>query len=103
MVQMAPNKSHVSATVLALEPYAAQTGFYLLQLKIKTANKSTEQLQMPGAEKDAKLKAIVSRSVAEELKLAKGSLIECELKKVSPDLWRVSTINIKSASKQKKK
>ena len=104
MVQMAPNKSVVSATVLALEPYAAQPDFYLLQLQITTAKKSTGQLQMHGAEKGTKLKAIVSKSIADELKLAKGSNIECELKKVSIDLWRVGTITIKTeAVKQKKK
>lgn len=99
---MSPNKSSVSATVLVLETYAAQTDFLLLQLQITTAKKSTEQ-QMPGAEKGAKLKAIISKSIADELKLVKGTHIECELKKVSIDLWRVGTISIKSATKQKKK
>jgi len=103
MVQMAPNKSSVSATVLALEPYAAQTNFFLLQLQITTAKKSTELPQMPGAKKGEKMKAIVSKSIAEELELTKGSKIECELKKVSIDLWRVGTINVKSAVKKKRK
>lgn len=102
MVQMAPNKSSVSATVLALEPYAAQTDFYLLQLQITAEKKSTEHLQMPGAEKGTKLKAIISKSTADELKLAKGSKVECELKKVSIDLWRVGSISIRSAAKKKK-
>ncbi len=102
MVQMAPNKSSVSATVLALETYAAQTDFYLLQLEIASSKKATEQHQMPGAEKAAKLKAIVSKVIADELKLAKGSMIECDLKKVSIDLWRVGPISIKSATKKKK-
>ncbi len=103
MVQMAPNKSSVSATVLAVEPYAAQTDFYLLQLIITTAKKSTEQLQMPGAEKGEKIKAIISKSLVEELKLTKGSKIDCELKKVSVDLWRVGSISIKFAVKKKRK
>lgn len=102
MVQMAPNNSSVSAKVLALETYAAQTDYYLLHLGIKTSKEITEQLQMPGAEKAAKLKAIVSKVIADELKLVKGSMIECELKKVSIDLWRVGTISIKSATKKKK-
>lgn len=102
MVQIAPNKSSISATVLALETYAAQMDFYLLHLGIKTSKKVTGQLQMPGAEKAAKLKAIVSKTIADELKLVKGSRIECELKKVSIDLWRIGTLSIKSATKKKK-
>ncbi len=102
MVQMAPNKSIVSATVLALELYADKSDYYLLQLEVSSLKK-TEQLQMPGAEKGAKLKAIISKSIADELKLIKGSNVECELKKVSLDLWRVGAITMKSAVKQKKK
>ncbi len=102
MVQMAPNKSSVSATVLAMETYAAQTDFYLLNLQITTAKKSTEHLQMPGAEKGTKLKAIISKSTADELKLAKGNKVECELKKVSIDLWRVGSISLKAVTKKKK-
>lgn len=103
MVQMAPNKSSVSAIVLALETYAAQADFYILDLKIKSSKKATAQHQMPGAEKDDQLKAIVSKSIAEKLKLTKGSKIECELKKVSIDLWRMGSISVKASSKQKKK
>lgn len=102
MVQMAPNKSRVTATVLALETYAAQTDFYLLQLQVTAEKKSTEQLQMTGAEKGAKLKAIVAKAIADELKLVKGTTIECELKKVSIDLWRVGSVSIKAATKKKK-
>ena len=103
MVQMAPNKSNVTATVFALETYPAQTDFYLLHLEIISAKKSTEQLQMPGAEKGAKLKAIIAKSIAEELKLTTGIKVECELKKVSLDLWRAGAIIVKSSAKQNKK
>ena len=103
MVQMAPNRSDVSATVVAMVPYATKSEFYLLQLEITSSKKSTDQLQMPGAEKGTKLKAILSKSIADELKLTIGTKVECELKKVSLDLWRIGTITTKSASKQKKK
>ncbi len=103
MVQMAPNKSIVSATVLAVEPYAAQPDFYLLNLEITAAKKATAQMQMPGAEKGDKLKAIVSKSMADELKLSAGTKVECELKKVSLDLWRMQSISAKQTAKKKKK
>jgi len=103
MVQMAPNKSTVSATVLAMETYAAQADFYILDLEINTSKKAADQLQMPGAEKGSQLKAIVSKSMADELKISAGSKVECELKKVSLNLWRAGSIILKSSAKQKKK
>lgn len=103
MVQMAPNKSGVSAIVLAMETYAAQADFYILDVEITSAKKATGQHQMPGAEKDDQLKAIVSKSIADELKLAAGSKIECELKKVSVNLWRVGSIKIKTDTVKHKK
>jgi molybdopterin-binding protein len=102
MVQMAPNKSIVSATVLAVEPYTSPD-FYLLQLEITASKKVSEQLQMPGADAGDQLKAIVSKSIADELKLTKGSKVECELKKVSLDLWRIQTVSVKQAAVKKKK
>lgn len=95
MVQMAPNKSFITATVLSMEPYAAQQGFFILQLQV-TSSKKTEQLQMPGAEKGATLKAITTAADVEQLKIVAGSKVECELKKVSIDLWRVIEIKVKS-------
>lgn len=103
MVQMAPNKSTVSAIVLSMDTYAAQADFYLLDLEITSAKKSTEQLQMPGAQKGDQLKAIVSKSMADELKISAGSKLECELKKVSLYLWRAGSITLKPSAKQKKK
>lgn len=102
MVQMAPNKSFITATVLSVEPYAAQqglpagqAGFSILQLKV-VSSKKTEQLQMPGVEKGATLKAITSATDIEQLKIAAGSKVECELKKVSTELWRVIELKVKS-------
>jgi len=103
MVQMAPNKSVVSARVLAMDTYAAQTDFYLLDLEITSVKKAAEQLQMPGAEKGNQLKAIVSKEMADELKISAGSKVECELKKVSLNLWRAGSITLKPVAKQKKK
>lgn len=104
MVQMAPNKSIISATVVDLENYAAQPDFYLLQLQVTSSKKSTDQIQMPGTEKGARIKAIVAKTTVDDLKLVKGTKVECELKKVSLDLWRVQSISLKAtASKQKKK
>lgn len=102
MVQMAPNKSIVSATVIAVEPYTSPE-FYVLHLEITAAKKSTAQIQMPGAEKGDQLKAIVAKASADELKLTKGSNVECELKKVSLDLWRVQSILAKQPAVKKKK
>lgn len=78
--------------------------FYLLQLQVSSSKKSAERIQMPGAEKGTILKTIVSKSMVDDLKISKGLKVECKLKKVSLDLWRVQTISLKaSASKQKKK
>lgn len=102
MVQMAPNKSIVSATVLASGHYADKSDFYLLEMEVLSLKK-TEQLQMPGAEKGAKLKAIISKEIADELNLRKGVKVDCELKKVSVDLWRVGAITVKSSGTKAKK
>ncbi|MFT3845311.1 MAG: hypothetical protein QM725_09675 [Lacibacter sp.] len=95
MVQMAPNKSFITATVLSVEPYAAQQGFLILQLQV-ISSKKTEQLQMPGAEKGATLKAITTAADVEQLKIVAGSKVECELKKVSTELWRVIVLKVKN-------
>jgi ABC-type molybdate transport system ATPase subunit len=94
MVQMAPNSSTVSAVVDSLETYAAQNNFYVVHLGITELKKSSGE--MKGAEKGAKVKALLSKETADELKLKKGVKVNCEMKKVSPDLWRVSTITVKS-------
>jgi hypothetical protein len=102
MVQMAPNKSIVSATVLAIEPYTSP-GFDLLSLEVTTAKKLADQLQMPGANAGDQLQAIVSQSMIQVLKLTKGSKVQCELKKVSLNLWRVQSVTVKPAATKKKK
>jgi hypothetical protein len=102
MVQMAPNKSIVSAMVLAVEPYTS-ADFYLLSLEVTAAKKVTDQLQMPGANTGDQLMAIAPQSTIDELKITKGSKVECELKKVSLSLWRVQTISVKRAAAKKKK
>lgn len=101
---MAPNKSIISATIVDLENYTIQPDFYLLQLQVTSAKKSAEQIQMPGAEKGDSIKAIVAKMMVDDLKLGKGLNVECELKKVSLNLWRVQSISLKAtAAKQKKK
>lgn len=95
MVQIAPNKSFITATVLSVEPYAAQQGSLILQLHV-ISSKKTEQLQMPGAEKGATLKAITTATDVEQLKIVAGSKVECELKKVSTELWRMIEIKVKN-------
>ena len=93
MVQMAPNNSTVSAIVNAMETYAAQNNFYVLHLSILDLKKSSGQVQ---AEKGATVKALLSKATSDELELKKGVKVNCELRKVSPDLWRVGTITVKS-------
>lgn len=100
MVQMAPNSSAVTALVISLETYAAQTNFYIILLEITASKKVADLPQMPGADKGAKVKALLSKEVADDMKLKKGVEVNCEIKKVSPDLWRIGTI---TAGKQKKK
>jgi len=91
---MAPNNSTVSAVVDSLETYAAQDNFYVLHLNITEMKKSSGE--MKGAEKGLKVKALLSKETADELELKKGVNVNCEMKKVSPGLWRVNTITVKN-------
>lgn len=95
MVQMAPNNSAVTAIIHGMETYTVQENFYVLQLEITSSKKVENTQQLPGAEKGKKIKALLSKENADDLKLKKGMEVSCEIRKVSPELWRVGTIKKK--------
>lgn len=89
MPQMKPNSAIVEARVTHIETYSRQDDFNILSLDVKKALPKEDEGFMFDKEKDACIKALVSKEAAETAHLKDNIVITVELKKVSIDLWRI--------------
>jgi len=94
---IAPNQTLVTATVTSISDYPEQPDFHLVQLHILESRALPMYIQMPGAEKGKDVSALLSRLMAIELGIAKDVLLECEIQKISINLWRIDFIITKGA------
>ncbi len=90
MPQMKPNSAIVEATVTHVEAYSMQTDFSVLWLNVKSAKPKADMAFMFDKEKDRCIKALVNTQEYINAHI-KSNSITAELKKVSTDMWRITS------------
>lgn len=90
MVPIMPNAALIKASVLSISAYGKQPGFSLLKLKVSEAAEKKGMGFLFDKTADKTIQAIISDQKLAELQLKARDLVSGELKKVSPELWRVN-------------
>jgi hypothetical protein len=90
MAQIIPNAALIKGTVAVIEEYEAQQGFQLITMLISHAGEKEGNKFLGNDILNTEIKVLVSETVQKKLHLKPKSVINGEIKKVNPQLWRAS-------------
>lgn len=99
---MIPNAALVKGSIIAVENYPAQQGFFVLSISISNAGEKKGFKFLDEDLSGKEIKILVSGDLQKKLNLQPEKKISGEIKKVNPFLWRAVEDTFKVLNTPKK-